>query len=122
MSSANPPTATPASRVLRLLIRAVVIVCMATLIGGTLNHFARSMEHRGAPAGFAQGMLQGAMMPCAMPNLLLGRDVTIYALNNTGVSYKLGYTVGVNACGALFFGIFFYRIRRLMESRRKLNA
>ena len=96
-----------------------MIICMATLVGISLNYLARAMERRGKPAGFPQGVLQGAMMPCAMPNLLFGKDVTIYAENNTGVGYKLGYTVGVNACGALFFGLFFYRVRRLMESRRK---
>ena len=57
----------------------------------------------------------------AAANLLFGRDVTIYAPNNNGVSYKLGYTVGVNSCGAIFFGFFFWRLRRLKrwaEERR----
>jgi hypothetical protein len=48
----------------------------------------------------------------AMPNLLVGRDVVIYSANNAGVPYKLGYTVGVNACGALFFGFLYWRILR----------
>jgi len=47
-----------------------------------------------------------------MPNLLVGRDVTIYSAHNTGVSYKLGYTAGVNGCGALFFGFLFWRLDR----------
>jgi len=51
-------------------------------------------------------------MPCALPNLLVGNDVAIYAENNTGRTYKLGYTVGVNGCGAIFFGIFFWRVNR----------
>ena len=49
-------------------------------------------------------------MPMALPNLLIGNDVTIYSARNTGLPYKLGYTVGVNMCGALFFGVFFVRL------------
>src|SRR5437016_5995507 len=61
------------------------------------------------PAGFIRGALQGALMPMSFPNLLVGRDITIYSQNNTGLMYKLGYTSGVNACGALFFGLLFWR-------------
>jgi hypothetical protein len=57
-------------------------------------------------------MLQGALMPMALPNLALGRDIPIYSLNNTGVRYKLGYTAGVNVCGAFFFGLLFWRLNR----------
>jgi hypothetical protein len=38
--------------------------------------------------------------------------VKIYAEINNGVPYKLGYTVGVDVCGALFFGMFFWRVSR----------
>ena len=71
------------------------------------------------PAGFGRGVLDGALMPGAMPPLLMGRNVTIYAQNNTGRTYKLGYTVGVNGCGALFFGIVFWRERRWKNSFSK---
>ena len=52
-------------------------------------------------------------MPISMPNLLFGHDVAIYAANNTGRTYKLGYTLGVNGCGLIFFGFFFWRVRRM---------
>lgn len=51
-------------------------------------------------------------MPLALPNLAVGDNVTIYAESNTGRLYKLGYTAGVNGCGLLFFGLFFWRIGR----------
>jgi hypothetical protein len=51
-------------------------------------------------------------MPMSMPNLLVGRDINIYAMRNTGLTYKLGYTMGVNLCGALFFGLFFFRVSK----------
>jgi hypothetical protein len=54
-----------------------------------------------------------------MPLLAFGRDVTIYAANNAGVPYKLGYTCGVNACGAIFFGLFFLRLNRW---RKRMNG
>jgi hypothetical protein len=57
-------------------------------------------------------------MPMAMPNLLVGRDVSIYSANNTGLSYKLGYTSGVNGCGAIFFGVVFWRFNRWRNQTR----
>jgi hypothetical protein len=64
-------------------------------------------------------MLHGALMPGAMPSLLFGKDVVIFAPNNNGRLYKLGYTFGVNACGAFFFGTFFYRLRKLNQWRKQ---
>ena len=58
------------------------------------------------------------LMPAALPNLLVGSDVVIYAQNNTGVSYKLGYTMGVNVCGAVFFGFFFWRLNRWRKAEK----
>jgi hypothetical protein len=95
-----------------ILLRILVIVVLATAIGRSLNLIAKTMDRAAHPAGFARGMLQGALMPMAMPNLLFGNDVIIYTQNNTGVGYKLGYTAGVNACGAIFFGVFFWRVNR----------
>ena len=68
---------------------------------------------RPEPAGFGRGMLHGAAMPLAWPGLLFGQDAAIYAANNTGRTYKLGYTSGVNLCGALFFGVAYRRLARL---------
>jgi hypothetical protein len=64
-------------------------------------------------------MLHGALMPGAMPSLFFGKDVVIYAPHNNGRLYKLGYTFGVNACGAFFFGTFFYRLRKLNQWRKE---
>jgi len=101
---------------LRIARRMAVFLLLAALIGATLNHVAASLDRSSRPAGFTRGVLQGALMPMSLPNLLVGRDVTIYSQNNTGVSYKLGYTTGVNACGALFFGVVFWRVSRLKKS------
>ena len=63
-------------------------------------------------AGFPLGMLHGALMPVALPSLLLGKDVPIYAERNLGRSYKLGYIAGINVCGFIFFGLAFWQPAR----------
>jgi ABC-type Fe3+ transport system permease subunit len=103
----------------KILLRVIIIAVLTALAGLVMNHALGVMERRREPAGFYHGLLQGALMPAAMPNLLVGRDVTIYAQNNTGLTYKLGYTVGVNTCGAIFFGILFWRLNRW---RKRING
>ena len=98
--------------------RGLGILVLAVTIGWMLSRIAASLERSARPAGFGRGVLQGALMPLAMPNLMVGKDVTIYAQNNTGLSYKLGYTVGVNSCGALFFGLFFWRLTQWRRAAR----
>jgi hypothetical protein len=93
--------------------RLASIILLAFVIGWTLNRVAVALDRSGHPAGFVRGLVQGALMPAAMPNLLIGHDVAIYAeKRNNGVFYKLGYTMGVNICGAIFFGIFYWRLKR----------
>jgi|KBSMisStandDraft_5_1062788.scaffolds.fasta_scaffold1187859_1 hypothetical protein len=96
-----------------IVVRVASFLLVAAVIGGVLNRVAASMDRNARPAGFGRGVVQGALMPMSLPNLLAGRDITIYSANNTGVPYKIGYTTGVNACGALFFGIVFWRFSRL---------
>ncbi|MEI6390816.1 MAG: hypothetical protein WCT12_06890 [Verrucomicrobiota bacterium] len=62
-------------------------------------------------AGFGVGMMHGALMPMALPNLLMGKDVPIFAEHHEGRIYKLGYITGINLCGMLFFGFAFWRPR-----------
>jgi hypothetical protein len=99
--------------------RTAAVLLIAFFLGYGMRHLSAALERSAAPAGFARGLLQGALMPCALPLLLVGKDISIYNENNTGVSYKLGYTSGVNACGAVFFGFFFLRLNRW---RKRLNG
>lgn len=96
----------------RVLFRLVLFLLLAFTIGAILNRISSTLERDARPAGFSRGILQGALMPMAFPNLLVGRDVAIYAVKNTGLRYKLGYTAGVNGCGAIFFGCVFWRVVR----------
>ncbi len=108
-------------RVLGGFVRLLVVVILAATVGALLTRVAAHSEERPEPAGFGRGMLQGALMPMAMPNLLVGRDVPIYAERNTGRLYKLGYTVGVNVCGAVFFGYVFWRLLRLRKLAERIQ-
>ena len=110
----------PPSLIRRILVRAFTILLVGVIFS-IVTSFAH-IEKPTGPAGFGRGLLHGAMMPAAMLNLLIGRDVPIYASVNTGRTYKLGYTAGVNGCGAIFFGIFFWRINRWRKRLKPASA
>jgi len=120
--AAPAPRPAPKRRLPRLALRFLIFLLIAVAVETTLTRTASKLNETRAPSGFARGMLHGALMPLALPNLLVGRDVTIYAENNTGRTYKLGYTAGVNGCGLLFFGIFFWRLARWRKAVRKPAA
>ena len=102
----KPLSRPPAWRWVRKVARLVV----ATLLLGWLYGWASPWAYpAGARVGFAYGMLHGGLMPMALPSLLLGKDVSIYATVNTGRLYKLGYIAGINLCGLVFFGSLFWR-------------
>src|SRR5512145_2758714 len=91
---------------LKLLRRTASLIVLGVIIGFILHHIAANAHNADKPAGFGTGVFHGALMPLAFPNLLVGDDVSIYANENDGRLYKLGYTLGVNGCGLLFFGLF----------------
>ena len=115
--SATIPVSAPARWPWNRLTRLATVLLLAFLIGWAVNLVAEQLDRQPRPAGFVRGLVQGALMPASMPNLAIGHDVAIYAVNNTGVFYKLGYTMGVNLCGAIFFGAFYWRLKR-WRSRR----
>jgi hypothetical protein len=106
------PRKSAVRRVGNIIYRVAFIIALAFSIGLLLNKISAHFERDSQPAGLFRGMLQGALMPMSMPNLLLGKDVIIYSEKNSGRSYKLGYTLGTNTCGAIFFGLFFWRFSR----------
>jgi len=91
------------------LAKGLVLLVVTLLLGwfyAWASPWAYPRERR---AGFAHGLLHGALMPMALPSLVLGKDVEIFAAENSGRFYKLGYIVGINACGLVFFGSAFWR-------------
>jgi hypothetical protein len=102
----------------RIVARLLAVAVVATIMVWVVQQSSARLDTSSQPAGLARGLLHGALMPMALPNLLIGRNPTIYAPNNTGRLYKLGYTAGVNGCGLIFFGFFFWRLSRI---RRRLQ-
>ena len=97
--------------------RLLVGVALAFFVGWASSAAMRWDAGLGTPPGFGRGLMHGAIMPLAWPGLLGGRDQQIYAEVNAGRTYKLGYSLGVNACGLVFFGWFFGRVRKVMRGR-----
>jgi hypothetical protein len=105
----------------RVVTRVLTIAVVAVVMVWVVHRFSAALDRETEPAGFVRGLLHGALMPMTLPNLLIGHDVTIYAPSNTGRLYKLGYTAGVNACGLIFFGFFFWRLNRIRRRLRVMN-
>ncbi len=95
-----------------LLKRAARLVVLGLLLAAFYAWATPRFYPRQGLPGFAHGLLHGAIMPMALPALVGGQDVAIYADRNTGRTYKLGYTVGINLCGLIVFGTAFWTPRR----------
>ena len=94
--------------VLGILRKVLGFVIMALIIGRVMDVTAK-YNNPDKPAGFWWGAAHGALMPAALPALAMGQNLTIYAPNNPGRIYNLGYSAGVNGCGLLFFGLLFWK-------------
>ena len=119
MSKTQAKAASPSWKAWPYAKRLLIVASITVFVGGSVLRASQTVGTNETPVGFYYGVFHGAVMPCMMPALLLGRDVVIYAPNNNGHGYRLGYTVGVNGCGLLFFGILFWRLNRL---RRRMNG
>jgi hypothetical protein len=100
--------------VIRLAIMAVTAYLFAWACGVAMKADSKITT----PPGLFRGMLHGAMMPVAWPALLAGHDQEIYAQTNSGVTYKLGYSLGVNASGLFFFGWLFLSLGSLQKKTK----
>lgn len=111
-----PATPTPgrfAGLCLRDWIKKIVVfLLVAFLLGWIYGVASPRVYPRDQRLGFGYGLLHGGLMPMALPSLVMGQDVEIFAVNHTGRPYKLGYIVGINICGLIFFGSAFWRPRR----------
>ena len=104
--------AEPHYSLLKFILNKSVAMTVLTLALALLQGWAAPRFYKPErTAGFRMGILQGALMPAALPGLLLGHDLPIYAPNNSGRGYNIGYILGINACGTLFFGVAFWHPR-----------
>lgn len=106
-------SAPPSRRLAGLIARKVATLVIVTFMFGWLYAWASPWAFPPKEtAGFAYGMLHGAMMPLSLPSLVTGHDVQIYDANNAGAIYKIGYICGVDICGIAFIGPLFWRPNR----------
>jgi hypothetical protein len=116
----KPSTASPASLTAKeITIKIVALVVLGVALGVAQGWAASRCYKPEHVAGFYLGLLHGFLMPAALPGLLMGNDFPIYAPNNSGRLYNIGYLLGVNTCGVLFFGVTFRYPRRRNAERRK---
>ena len=102
--------------------KVVLFLAVAFLLGWIYGVASPRVYPRDGRLGFGYGMLHGGLMPMALPSLVMGQDVEIFAVNNTGRTYKLGYIVGINVCGLIFFGSAFWRPRNQPPCNESPNA
>jgi len=109
----RPARVTPARGWLRgLAIKIVRMILVGVLFGWAYAWAAPTVYPRDGNPGFWLGSAHGALMPMALPSLLMGNDVPIYAPKNQGRIYKVGYILGINGCGFFFFGLSFWQPNR----------
>jgi len=97
----------------RLITIKIIVLTALALALGFLQDWASTRCYRpDHVAGFHMGLLHGMLMPAALPGLLMGNNLPIYAPNNSGRPYNIGYIFGINTCGTVFFGAAFWQPRR----------
>ena len=88
-------------------IKLIWLVLAGVLLGFGYQEAVPRLYRPENRAGFWLGTIHGFLMPAALPSLVEGENVPIFAANNTGRNYKLGYIAGINLCGLIFFGMAF---------------
>jgi hypothetical protein len=103
----------------KLWLKKIIIFLLASLLLGWFYGWSSPRAFpKNTTFGFGYGMLHGALMPLALPSLLLGQNVEIFAADNSGRIYKIGYICGINVCGLCFFGPLFWRPKRRLKNQK----
>jgi hypothetical protein len=105
-----------------LFKKAVILVVVGILFGWIYAWASPHIFPRDVNAGLGYGVAHGALMPMALPSLIIGKDVEIYATNNAGRLYKIGYIAGINLCGLVFFGSVFWRPAKKQPATNTASA
>ena len=92
-----------------------IFMVLAVVFGWVFAKVSPQMFPREKQSGFAHGLLHGGLMPMALPSLVMGQDVDIFASNNSGRGYKVGYICGINLCGLIFFGSAFWSPKKKQD-------
>jgi hypothetical protein len=101
-------TSTPSPRWRQQAIKFAALTLFSLALGFGYDRAAPRTYGPERVAGFFTGMMHGALMPAALPTLVFGKDLPIYAQHNVGRGYNIGFILGLNTCGTLFFGLAFW--------------
>jgi hypothetical protein len=101
-------TSTPSSKWRQQAIKIAALTLFSVALGFGYDRAALRTYAPERVAGFFTGMMHGALMPAALPTLVFGKELPIYAPNNVGRGYNIGFILGLNTCGTLFFGLAFW--------------
>ena len=96
-----------------IIIKFVAVTALTAALALLQGQASKNTYDSGRQADIKMGVLHGILMPAALPGLFAGHDLPIYAPNNTGRGYKIGYILGINTCGTIFFGVVFWRPKKL---------
>lgn len=96
-----------------LVLKTVIMIVFVWVLAELQGWASRNSYKPENFADFKMGIVHGMLMPAAMPGLIAGHNLPIFAPNNSGRGYKIGYIFGINTCGTLFFGIAFWHPRGL---------
>jgi hypothetical protein len=118
MPTTSDPAPASAARRNLWLKKIACFVIVSLLLGWFYGWAFPRAFPKNTTFGFGYGMLHGALMPLALPSLLMGQDVEIFATDNSGRIYKIGYICGINVCGLSFFGPLFWRPKRREENQK----
>jgi hypothetical protein len=88
--------------ILKKLILPLVIIAGIILITGCANNEAVDQCLSGHKYGFLGGLWHGFIAPFDFIGMLFDKDITMYAQNNNGGLYALGFLLGSGGWG--FFG------------------
>jgi hypothetical protein len=118
MSSTSDPAQVSVAR-RRLWLKKIGWFLIASMLLGWFYGWATPRAFpKNTNFGFGYGMLHGALMPLALPSLIMGQDVEIFAPGDVSRIYKIGYICGINVCGLSFFGPLFWRPKRRIEDQK----
>jgi hypothetical protein len=78
-----------------------MVIFLAILFSSCANREIVTDCLRGTTYGFFGGLWHGFIAPFDLIGMLFRNDVTVYAQNNNGVGYALGFLIGSGGWGFL---------------------
>jgi hypothetical protein len=79
----------------------MLVILLAVLFSSCANREIVTDCLQGTTYGFFGGLWHGFIAPFDLIGMLFRNDVTVYAQNNNGVGYALGFLIGSGGWGFL---------------------